>query len=65
MDFFIKGLLIFGLFATAAVLGVGLFGMMTGKVNQEKQQKMMRYRVLFQALTLIMFAVLLFISKKS
>lgn len=56
-------LLVFVLIATVGALIVGLFQMLKeGKKASEKSNKMMRLRILFQALAILIFSVLLFLK---
>ncbi len=59
----LKILLVFALIATAGALITGLVQMFKdGKKASEKSNKMMRLRILFQALAILIFSVLLFLK---
>jgi len=59
----LKFLLVFALIATAGALIAGLFQMFKeDKKASEKSNKMMRLRILFQALAILIFSVLLFLK---
>ena len=59
----LKTLLVFALIATAGALIVGLFQMFKeGKKASEKSNKMMRLRILFQGLAILIFSILLFLK---
>jgi hypothetical protein len=49
--------------ATAITLGIGVFSMLDPKFSAKKSNKLMRLRILFQALALIFFALLLLYSR--
>lgn len=56
-------LLVFALIATVGALIGGLFQMFKeGKKASEKSNKMMRLRILFQALAILIFSALLFLK---
>lgn len=60
---FLKILLIGAMFATAAALTFGLFHMFQdGKASGERSNKMMRLRIIFQALAILIFSLLLFLK---
>lgn len=59
----LKFLLVFALIATAGALIAGLFQMFKeGKTASEKSNKMMRLRILFQGLAILIFSILLFLK---
>lgn len=59
----LKILLVFALIATAGALLTGLVQMFKdGKKASEKSNKMMRLRILFQALAILIFSALLFLK---
>ncbi|MBY0271955.1 MAG: twin transmembrane helix small protein [Alphaproteobacteria bacterium] len=63
IEFVLKFLLVFALIATAGALITGLFQMFKeGKKVSEKSNKMMRLRILFQALAILIFSILLFLK---
>lgn len=48
---------------TLLVLGIGLFGMVTGgKFNEKYSNKLMSLRVLFQGITVALIALMLFLK---
>jgi hypothetical protein len=51
------------MFATAITLGAGVIGMLNPKTSSKKSNKMMRLRILFQALALLFFAALLWYGR--
>ena len=56
-------LLVFALIATVGALIGGLFQMFKeGKKASEKSNKMMRLRILFQAMAILIFSALLFLK---
>ncbi len=59
-SFFLKILLIGAMVATVGTLVVGLFNMLkTGKEADRRSNQMMRLRILFQALAILIFSLLL------
>jgi len=59
----LKILLVFALIATVGALITGLVQMFKdGKKASEKSNKMMRLRILFQALAILIFSALLFLK---
>ena len=56
-------LTLLAMIATAITLGIGVFSMLNPKVSATQSNKIMRLRILFQALALIFFALLLFYSR--
>ncbi|MBI2707486.1 MAG: twin transmembrane helix small protein [Proteobacteria bacterium] len=59
--FFLKILLIGAMTATVGALVLGLFNMLKdGKKADIRSNKMMRLRILFQALAILIFSLLLF-----
>jgi hypothetical protein len=63
--FFLKILLIASMLATAGVLALGLLNMFRAdKTADERSNKMMRLRILFQALAIFLFSVLPFFRMK-
>ncbi|MGN6670444.1 MAG: twin transmembrane helix small protein [Candidatus Nucleicultricaceae bacterium] len=59
-------LMILAMIATAVTLGIGIFSLLRKKnTDPESSNKMMRYRVFFQALTLAIVSILLYLSKQS
>ncbi|KAB2835533.1 MAG: twin transmembrane helix small protein [Caedimonadaceae bacterium] len=59
-------LMILAMIATAVTLGIGIFSLLQKKsLNPETSNRMMRYRVFFQALTLVILSILFYVSKKS
>lgn len=62
---FLKILLICAMFATVGALTLGLFSMFKeGKQAGERSNKMMRYRIFFQALAILIFTLLIFFKVK-
>lgn len=60
---FLKTSLILAMIATVGALILGLFTMVKrGKKADEQSNKMMRLRVLFQALAILIFSLLLFLK---
>jgi len=61
------GLFIFLVLAMAATVGALVWGLVAmargGEFNARWSNKMMRYRVLFQAIALAVFAVILMLSR--
>ncbi|OJW51015.1 MAG: hypothetical protein BGO67_11810 [Alphaproteobacteria bacterium 41-28] len=60
----LKILLIGAMVATVGALTLGLFSMKEGKEAGERSNKMMRLRILFQALAIVIFSILLFLQGK-
>lgn len=61
MEQLVKWGLFVAMGATVIVLGVGLFNLFKSGPNEsEKSNRMMRLRVLFQAIALALFALLLY-----
>jgi uncharacterized membrane protein YidH (DUF202 family) len=61
----LKILLIGAMIATVGALALGLFNMFKeGKEADERSNRMMRYRILFQAIAIVIFSVLLFLKAK-
>lgn len=62
MSVLVIGVFIF-MALTAVVLGIGLFGMVTGgKFNEKHSNKLMFLRVAFQAATILMIGLLFFLK---
>lgn len=58
-------LMILAMIATAVTLGFGIFSLLgQRKSSSTLSNKMMRYRVFFQALALIIVSLLLYVTKK-
>jgi len=63
--FILKILLIAAMIATVGALTLGLFNMFKeGKEADERSNRMMRYRIIFQALAIVIFSLLLFLKAK-
>jgi len=61
LTFFLKILLIGAMVATVGALALGLLNMLKdGKTADIRSNKMMRLRILFQALAILIFSLLLF-----
>lgn len=61
----LKILLIGAMLATVGALIIGLFHLFhEGKEAGERSNKMMRYRIFFQALAILIFSLLLFMQGK-
>lgn len=61
----LKILLVGAMFATVVTLTLGLFNMTKeGKGAGERSNKMMRLRIFFQALAILIFSILLFFKGK-
>jgi len=61
----LKVLLVGAMAATVGVLALGLFNMLKeGKEADERSNKMMRLRILFQGLAILIFTLLLFFKVK-
>ena len=61
----LKILLVGAMLATVVALTLGLFNMSKeGKATGERNNKMMRLRILFQALAIVIFSLLLFLKGK-
>ncbi len=61
----LKVLLVGAMIATLGVLTLGLFNMSKdGKRAGERSNKMMHLRILFQALAVVIFSLLLFLKMK-
>jgi hypothetical protein len=60
----LKILLIGAMLATVGALTLGLFNIREGKEAGERSNKMMRLRILFQALAILIFSLLLFFKAK-
>jgi len=64
MHTFFTVILILAMAATVGALAWGIFSMARGgEFNAKWSNKMMRYRVIFQAIALLVFALLLSLSK--
>jgi len=64
-QFILKTLLITAMIATAGALIMGVFHLFQdGKGASERSNKMMRFRVLFQAIAIVVFSLLLFMQGK-
>ncbi len=65
LELILKFLLIAAMAATVIVLVIGLLSMFkAGHTANERSNKMMRYRILFQALAILIFSLLLFLKAK-
>jgi len=63
--FLLKVLLVGVMIATVGTLAIGLFNMFKeGDEVGERSNKMMRLRILFQALAILIFSLLLFLKAK-
>lgn len=51
------------LLATVGVLFAGLLGMVRGTQDAHRSNKLMQYRVAFQAIALVLFVTLLYLVK--
>ena len=61
----LKLLLIGAMIAVVGTLALGLFNMFKeGKEASEKSNKVMRFRILFQALAILFFSLLIFLEMK-
>lgn len=59
----LKILLVLALLGTVGALAAGLVAMFKdGKEASERSNKMMRYRILFQAIAILVFSLLLFLK---
>lgn len=64
-ELILKFLLVGAMVATLGALVVGIFNMFkSGREADQRSNKMMRLRILFQALALILFSLLLFLKAK-
>ncbi len=64
-EFALKIVLVIALVGTAGVLIMGVFNLFQdGQKASERSNKMMRYRIFFQALAIVVFSLLLFIQGK-
>lgn len=64
MDTFIFVVLIIAMIAVLGVLATGVVAMgVGGKFNKDNSNRLMRWRVVLQAIALALFAILLLISK--
>jgi len=64
-ELILKILLVGAMAATLGVLVMGLFNMFkAGHGADERSNKMMRWRILFQALAILLFSLLLFLKAK-
>lgn len=64
-EFILKSLLIIAMTATAGALIIGIINMFkTDPEADERSNKMMRWRIFFQALAILIFSLLLFIKAK-
>lgn len=52
-----------GMLATLATLLMGMMGMSGDRKGSQRSNVLMRYRVLFQGATLLLFALLLLVSR--
>jgi len=65
LELFFKICLFGAMIATAGALGIGLLNMFKeDKKARERSNKMMRLRILFQALAVLIFSLLLFLKVK-
>lgn len=65
LELTLKILLIGAMIATLGALTFGLFNMFKeGKEADERSNRLMRLRILFQALAILIFSVLLFLKAK-
>ncbi len=65
LAFVLKFLLIAAMAATLGALILGLFTMFkAGPKADERSNKMMRLRIIFQALAILLFSLLLFLKEK-
>jgi Hypoxia induced protein conserved region len=66
MSGFIVVLLVVAMFATLGVLLVGVFGMARGgEFNRRYSNKLMRARIVCQAVALLLFAILMVVLGKT
>ncbi|MBB5694336.1 twin transmembrane helix small protein [Muricoccus pecuniae] len=56
-------LVVIGMFATLATLFVGMAGMVRGSEDTHRANALMRWRVTIQGVTLVLFALLLYVSR--
>jgi hypothetical protein len=52
-----------GMLATLATLFMGILGISGDRKGSERSNLLMRYRVIFQGVTLLLFALLLWVSR--
>lgn len=65
LEFILKILLIGAMIATVGTLILGIFNMFRdGKEAGERSNKMMRFRIFFQILAILIFSCLLFLKVK-
>jgi hypothetical protein len=64
MTSILQTLTLIALGATALMLGIGIVNLFRTTPNSERSNKLMRWRVILQAITLALFAALLFLGKK-
>ncbi len=60
----LKILLIVAMVGTVGALTLGLFNIKEGREAGERSNKMMRLRILFQALAIVIFSILLLLKAK-
>ena len=63
MKTFLTVLVVLALLATVGVLFAGLLGMVRGTQDAHRSNRLMQYRVAFQALALVLFVTLLYMVK--
>jgi Hypoxia induced protein conserved region len=63
MKTFLTILVGLGLLATFGVLVAGMVGMARGGGNPQRSNKLMQYRVILQAVTLLLFALLMLLLR--
>lgn len=63
MSSFLTYITLAALIGTGAILIGGLITMVRDRHSQEKSNKLMRYRVLFQGATLVLFASLFYFGR--
>jgi hypothetical protein len=63
MKTFLTILVGLGLLATFGVLAAGMVGMARGGGNPRRSNKLMQYRVILQAVTLLLFALLMLLMR--
>ena len=63
MTTFLTILIGLAMLGTVGVLFAGLFGMARGDTDPARSNALMRYRVLFQGVALVLFSTLLYLLK--
>lgn len=63
MTTFLTVLIVFALIGTVGALGAGVFGLLTGRQDPARSNRLMQYRILFQGLAVVLVVCLLFLMR--